>query len=66
MKKILICDDEKEILEVLQIYLEKEGYEVIKAYDGKEALDIVENDNDIALIIADLMMPKLDGNNLVK
>ena len=66
MKKILICDDEKEILEVLQIYLEREGYEVIKAYDGKEALDIVENDNDVALIIADLMMPKLDGNNLVK
>ena len=66
MKKILICDDEKEILEVLQIYLEREGYEVIKAYDGKEAIDIVENDNDVALIIADLMMPKLDGNNLVK
>ncbi|MBE6049072.1 MAG: response regulator transcription factor [Clostridium sp.] len=62
--KILICDDEIDILEVLELYLEKEGYEVIKATDGKEALEIVSEDID--LVILDIMMPKLDGYKVVK
>ena len=66
MRKILICDDEKEILEVLELYLNNEGYEVIKAYDGQQALELVYRNKDIALVILDIMMPKVDGNLLVK
>lgn len=66
MNKILICDDEKEILEILQIYLEKEGFEVVKAFDGQEALETLYRYDDIKLAILDVMMPKLDGNHLVK
>lgn len=66
MKKILICDDEKEILEILELFLTKEGYKIIKAYDGEEALKVIDENNDIALAILDIMMPKVDGNNLVK
>lgn len=66
MNKILICDDEKEILEILQIYLEKEGFEVVKAFDGQEALETLYRYKDIKLAILDVMMPKLDGNHLVK
>ncbi|NLK94919.1 MAG: response regulator transcription factor [Clostridiales bacterium] len=66
MKKILICDDEKEILEILELYLSKEGYEVIKAFDGEEALRKIYENKDIALVILDIMMPKIDGNKIVK
>lgn len=66
MNKILICDDEKEILEILQLYLEKEGFTVIKAFDGQEALETMYKNRDIKLAILDVMMPKLDGNYLVK
>ena len=66
MNKILRCDDEKEILEILQIYLEKEGFEVVKAFDGQEALETLYRYDDIKLAILDVMMPKLDGNHLVK
>lgn len=64
--KILLCDDEKEILEILQLYLEKEGYEIIKAEDGEKALEIVKNTKDINLALVDIMMPKIDGFTLVK
>jgi len=57
---ILICDDEKEIVEAIEIYLKSEGYGTYKAFDGKEAVDIIRN-NDIQLVIMDIMMPKLDG-----
>lgn len=57
---ILVCDDEKDIVDAIEIYLKSEGYNVICAYDGIEALEAIEN-NDIHLIIIDLMMPKLDG-----
>ena len=60
MRKILICDDEKEILEVLELYLNNEGYEVIKAYDGIQALEAVMEE-EIHLILMDIMMPKMDG-----
>lgn len=57
---ILVCDDDKEIVEAVAIYLENEGYKIFKAYDGLEALEIVEREN-IHLILMDVMMPKMDG-----
>ena len=57
---ILVCDDDKEIVEAIEIYLMQEGYNVEKAYDGQEALKIVK-DKKIDLMIIDVMMPKLDG-----
>ena len=64
--KILVCDDEKEILEILELYLEKEGYEIIKASDGEDAINILNNEKSIDLSILDIMMPKVDGYKLVK
>jgi CheY-like chemotaxis protein len=64
---ILIADDEKEIVEILGLYLENAGLKVIEAFDGPEALAAVEKENariDIALV--DIMMPKMDGYTLVK
>ena len=60
MYNILVVDDDKEIVESIEIYLRKEGYQVFKAYDGLEALDILTNE-EIHLILMDIMMPKLDG-----
>ena len=60
MKKILIVDDEKDILEFLGYNLRKEGYEVIEAKTGDEALQLVKN-NTPDLIILDVMMPGIDG-----
>lgn len=57
---ILVCDDEKAIVDAIQIYLENEGYKILKASDGMEALEIIE-ENEIHLIIMDIMMPKMDG-----
>ena len=58
--KILVCDDDREIVEAIEIYLEQEGFEVEKAYDGEEAINIIKKEN-IDLMIMDIMMPKLDG-----
>ena len=58
--RILVCDDDREIVEAIEIYLEQEGFEVEKAYDGEEAIAILK-ENDIDLMIIDVMMPKLDG-----
>ena len=60
MANILICDDDKEIVDAIEIYLKNEGYKVYKAYDGEEAIRIL-NAEDIQLLIMDVMMPKLDG-----
>lgn len=60
MYHILVCDDEKDIVSALEIYLRAEGYEVYKAYNGKEALDILRG-NDIHLVLMDIMMPEMDG-----
>lgn len=57
---ILVCDDDKEIAEAIEIYLRNEGYNVFKAYDGVEALEVAEKNN-LHLIIMDIMMPKMDG-----
>ena len=64
--KILVADDDKEIVELLSIYVKNEGYEVVKAYDGKEALDKISSNPDIDLMILDIMMPKMDGMEVVK
>ena len=60
MEKILVCDDDKEIVEAIEIYLMQEGYEVKKAYDGEEALQILQKEH-IDLLVIDVMMPRLDG-----
>ncbi|TDT68597.1 response regulator receiver domain-containing protein [Hypnocyclicus thermotrophus] len=65
MKKILIVDDEVDVVEVVEMLLETEGYEVIKAYNGKEALEIVEKITP-DLIILDIMMPEIDGVEVCK
>ena len=60
MQNILVCDDDKQIVEAIDIYLTGEGYHVIKAYDGYEALELLEK-NEVNLMIVDVMMPGLDG-----
>ena len=60
MQTILVCDDDKEIVEAIEIYLQQEGYSVIKAYDGEQALQLLK-ENEVHLLIIDVMMPKLDG-----
>ena len=60
MYKVLVCDDEKDIVSAISIYLTSDGYEVIPARNGLEALDIVKH-NDVHLVLMDIMMPQLDG-----
>jgi len=60
MFRVLVCDDDKQIVEAIAIYLTSEGYKVLKAYDGEEVLNMLET-TDVHLIIMDVMMPKLDG-----
>jgi len=60
MYNILVCDDEKEITDAIEIYLAQEGYKVFKAYDGREALQVMKEE-EIHLLIIDLMMPEMDG-----
>ncbi len=60
MYNILICDDEKDIVSALEIYLKVEGYNIFKAYNGEEALEIASQ-NEIYLVLMDIMMPLCDG-----
>lgn len=60
MAKILVCDDDKDIVEAIDIYLTQEGYEVLKAYDSDEAIKVLKR-NEVDLLIMDVMMPRLDG-----
>lgn len=60
MYNILVCDDEKDIVSALEIYLKTEGYNIFKAYNGKEALEILEK-SEIHLVLMDIMMPVCDG-----
>ena len=60
MAEILVCDDDKDIVEVIDIYLTQEGYHVRKAYDGEKAIQVLKN-NQVDLLVIDIMMPKLDG-----
>lgn len=57
---ILVCDDEKEIVEAIDIYLTNEGYNIIKAYNGRQAIELMK-ENEVHLVIMDIMMPEMDG-----
>jgi DNA-binding response OmpR family regulator len=60
MYNILVCDDDKDIVDAIEIYLTGEGYNVLKAYTGIEALNVINTEN-VDLLVIDIMMPKLDG-----
>ena len=60
MTNILVCDDDKEIVDAIEIYLQQEGYQIYKAYDGEQAIKVLKEMN-IQLLIIDIMMPRLDG-----
>lgn len=60
MANILVCDDDREIVDAIEIYLLQEGYTIFKAYDGQEAIRILK-EQQIHLLLIDIMMPKLDG-----
>ena len=60
MANILVCDDDREIVDAIEIYLKQDGYRIFKAYDGEQAMDIMKKE-EIHLLIMDIMMPKLDG-----
>ena len=60
MYTILVCDDERDIVSALEIYLTAEGYRVLKAYNGKEALAVAARE-EVHLILMDIMMPVMDG-----
>lgn len=60
MYSILICDDEQDIVNALEIYLSNPNYKIYKAYNGYEALDVIKQ-VDIHIVLMDIMMPKLDG-----
>ena len=57
---ILVCDDDREIVDAIEIYLMPEGYHVFKAYDGIQAIEILKKE-DIQLLLIDVMMPRMDG-----
>ena len=60
MAIILVCDDDREIVDAIEIYLSQDGYKIYKAYDGEQAIQILDKE-DIHLLIMDIMMPRLDG-----
>ena len=60
MANILVCDDDKEIVDAIEIYLSQDGYKIYKAYDGEQAIQILDKE-EIHLLIMEIMMPKLDG-----
>lgn len=60
MSKILVCDDDRDIVEAIDIYLTQEGYQVLKAYNGEEAIKVLKEE-EVDLLIIDVMMPRLDG-----
>lgn len=60
MANILVCDDDKQIVEAIEIYLRQEGYQIFRAYDGEQAISLLRT-QEIHLLIMDIMMPKLDG-----
>ena len=60
MFNILVCDDDKEIVDAIDIYLSQEGYHILKAYDGLQAIEIMKKE-EVHLILLDIMTPNLDG-----
>jgi len=65
MYNVLVCDDDKEIVKAIDIYLNKQGYQILKAYNGNEALNLLKN-NEVHLVILDIMMPEKDGIETLK
>ncbi|MFI3141146.1 MAG: response regulator transcription factor [Clostridia bacterium] len=65
MYNILICDDEKDIVNALKIYLDNSEYNLLEAFDGEQALDVIEN-SEIHLVLLDIMMPNMDGITAMK
>ena len=61
MAEILVCDDDKDIVEAIEIYLAQEGHHILKAYDGEQAIRVLQN-NPVDLLIIDVMMPKAGRN----
>lgn len=64
-KKILVCDDERHIVRLIQVNLERQGYQVVTAYDGKEGLEKVKSEKP-DLLVLDVMMPYMDGFEVLK
>ncbi len=60
MYNVLVCDDEKDIVSALKIYLTSEGYQVYEAYNGKEAIEVIKQ-KEVHLVLMDIMMPEMDG-----
>ena len=60
MYNVLICDDERDIVSALKIYMESEGHHALCAYSGKEALELLERE-EVHLVLLDIMMPEMDG-----
>lgn len=60
MFTVLVCDDEKDIVSALKIYLTSDGYNVLEAYNGNEAIDIIEKE-EVHCVLMDIMMPDMDG-----
>ena len=60
MYSILVCDDEKDIVSALKIYLTADGYQVYEAYNGKEAVEILRK-KEVHLVLMDIMMPEMNG-----
>ena len=65
MDRVIVCDDDREIVDAISIYLTREGIEVIKAYNGKEVLEILEKE-EVQLLLIDIMMPEMDGIETTK
>jgi len=63
--KVLVCDDERHIVRLIQVNLEREGYKVVTAYDGKEGLEKVQSEKP-DLMVLDVMMPYMDGFEVLK
>lgn len=65
MDRVLVCDDDKEIVDAIEIYLRREDIDVVKAYNGKQALDLLEEE-EVQLVLLDIMMPEMDGIEATK
>ena len=65
MQTILVCDDDREIVEAIEIYLQQEGYQVLKAYDGEEALQILK-ENEVHLLIMDILRKQIFFSHLLQ
>ncbi len=65
MDRVLVCDDDKEIVDAIEIYLRREDIDVVKAYNGKQALELLEEE-EVQLVLLDIMMPEMDGIEATK